>query len=65
MRSQKYQHKQGKYEIDETKDEETLSKYNPVIKVPIYLNLFKCGKNYLMNLDATCEWACMATSKNN
>ena len=36
---------------------------NPVINEPIYFNLFECGKNILNRLDATCEQACMITSR--
>ena len=28
-----------------------------------YFDLFECGKNLLNNIGATCEQACMATSK--
>ena len=33
------------------------------VKEPIYLNIFVCGKNLLNRIDATCEQACMATSR--
>ena len=49
--------------IDETEHEGHLVTDNPVINDPIYLNLFKCGKNILNRLDATCKQACMATSR--
>ena len=48
--------------IDETEDEEPLVTDNPVIEEPSYFNLFECGKKILNNIDATFEWACMATS---
>ena len=28
---------------------------NSVINAPIYFKLFECGKNFLKNIDATCE----------
>ena len=31
-----------------------------VIKAPIYFKIFECGKNFLKNIDATYERACMA-----
>ena len=49
--------------IDETEDQETAVTDNPVINEPIYFNLFKCGKNFLNKLDATCKRACMETSR--
>ena len=52
-----------KYAIDEAEHEEPLATDNPVINKPSYLKLFKCGKNILNRLDATCEQACMATSR--
>ena len=30
-----------------------------VIKAPIYFKIFECGKNFLKNIDATYEQACM------
>ena len=36
---------------------------NSVINTPRYFKLFKCGRKFLNKLDATCEQACMATSK--
>ena len=36
---------------------------NPVIKEPRYFNIFECGKKILNRLDAMCEQACMATSR--
>ena len=36
---------------------------NPSINEPSYFNLFECGKNFLNNIDTTCERACMATSR--
>ena len=32
---------------------------DPVVKEPIYFNIFECGKNILNQIDATCERACM------
>ena len=52
-----------KYAIDETEDDEILVTDNPVINEPRYFNLFLCGEIFLNNLDATCEIACMSTSK--
>ena len=49
--------------IDKTEDEEISVTDNPVINYPRYFNLFECGKNFLNNIDYTCERACMATSK--
>ena len=51
------------YAIDETENEEPSVTHNPVINEPSCFNLFECGKNFLKNLDAMCERACMATSK--
>ena len=53
------------YEIDETENEEPSVTDNPVINEPSYFKLFKWGKNFLKNIDATCERACMATLKYN
>ena len=61
MRSQK--HKQGKNSKNETEHEEPLVTYNPGVKETIYFNLFECGRNLLNRLDATCEHACLANSK--
>ena len=36
---------------------------NPVINEPRYFNIFESGKNHLNSIDATCERACMETSK--
>ena len=36
---------------------------NPVVKEPIYFNLFECGKNISNIIDATCKRACMASSR--
>ena len=38
--------------INKTKDEEPSGTDNPVINVPSYFKLYKCGKNFLNNLDA-------------
>ena len=43
--------------------QETLVIDNPVINGAIYFNLFECGENILNRIDATCERACMATSR--
>ena len=37
--------------------------YDPFVKEPVYFNIFKCGKNIMNNVDATCEQACMATPR--
>ena len=50
-----------KYSIDETEDEKPLVTDNPLINLLRYFNLFKCGKNFLNELNATCEQAYMAT----
>ena len=42
--------------MDETEDEESLVTDPPVINKPSYFNLFQCGKKFLNNLNATCEW---------
>ena len=34
-----------------------------VFKEPIYFDIFKCGKNILNRLDATCKRACMENSR--
>ena len=52
-----------KYEINEIENKETSIEYNTVINKPSYFNLFECGKNLLNKFDATCERACMATSR--
>ena len=52
-----------KYSIYEIEHEEPLVTDNPVIKEPSYFKLFECGKNLLNRLDATCERACMVTSR--
>ena len=44
-----------------TKDQEPSVTDNSVINVPRYFKIFECGKNFLNNLDATYERACMAT----
>ena len=51
--------------MNETRDEEPSVTDNLVINVPSYFKLFKCGKNFLIKLDATCERACMETPKVN
>ena len=33
---------------------------NPAVKEQRYFNIFKCGKNILNRIDATCERLCMA-----
>ena len=54
-----------KYAIDETEAEEPSVTDNPVTNEPSYFSLFECGNFFLNKLDATCERACMATSKDN
>ena len=49
--------------IDEIEHEEPTVTDNPVVKEPIYFNLFECGKNIFKRLDAMCKRACMATSR--
>ena len=49
--------------MNKTKDEEPSVIDNSVINAPSYFKLFGCGKNFLNNLDATYERACMTTSK--
>ena len=63
MRSQTINTSKEKYAIDETEYEEPLVTDNPVIKEPSYFNLFERGKNLSNRIDATCEQACMATSR--
>ena len=50
-----------KYAMNETKDEEPSVTDNSVINAPSYLKIFECIKNFLKNLDATYEQACMET----
>ena len=38
-------------------------KYSVTKEVPIYFNMFECGRNHLDRLDVTYERACMATPK--
>ena len=52
-----------KYAIDEILYEEPLVTDNPFINEPSYFDLFECGKNFLNNIDAACERACVETSK--
>ena len=47
--------------MNETNDEEPSVTDNSFINAPKYFKLFECGKNFLNNLDATCERAFMAT----
>ena len=57
MRSQKYKQK---------KDANNKAKYEEATitdEVPIYFNIFKCGKNMLNRLDSAYERACMANQK--
>ena len=49
--------------IDEKYYEEPLVTDNPGINEPIYFNLFECSKNFLKNLDVTCEQVCMSNPK--
>ena len=49
--------------MDETEDEVHSVTDKPVIKKPVYFNLFGCGKNLLNKLDAKCKRACIATSR--
>ena len=52
-----------KYEKNETEHEEPSVTDNPVAKEPSYFNIFRCGKNFFNDLDATCKRACMANSR--
>ena len=52
-----------KFAIDETEYEEPSVTDNKFIKELSFFNLFECGKKFLNNIDATCERACIATSK--
>ena len=47
--------------MNETNYEEPSVGGNLVINAPRYLILVQCGRNFLNNLDATCEQLCMAT----
>ena len=49
--------------MNKTNDEEPLVIDNSVINAPSYFEIFECGKNFLNNLDATYEQACMETSQ--
>ena len=47
--------------MNETKDEEAPVTDNSVINAPKYFKLFKCGKCFLKNLEATYELTRIAT----
>ena len=47
---------------NEADREETLVTHNPVVKELRYFNIFKCGKNILDKIGATCKRACMTKS---
>ena len=51
--------------MNETNNEEPLVTDNSVVNVPVYFKLLECIKKFLNKLDTTCEWACMATLKEN
>ena len=51
-----------KYAKIEAELEEPLFMDNTIVKEPRYFNIFKCVRNLLKNLDATCKRACMANS---
>ena len=61
--SYKCQYDQSKGWNEETKDEEPSVTDNSVINISSYFELFECSKNFLNNLDATYERACMANPK--
>ena len=46
-----------KYASNEAKYEEPSVTYDPVVKYPCYFKIFKCGKNLLNKIDATCKRA--------
>ena len=46
-----------KYATNETKDEEHFVTDNSVVNAPSYVNLLKCGKNLLKNIDDMYERA--------
>ena len=52
-----------KYAIYETEHGKLSVTDNTFIKETRYFNLFKCGKNILNRLDATCEQYCMEISR--
>ena len=45
----------GNYAIDVIEHEEPSVKDNPVINDPSYFDLFECGKNLLIRIDAKCK----------
>ena len=47
--------------MNKTKYEEPLVTDNSIINEQRYFKLFECGKNFLKNIDATYERACMET----
>ena len=47
--------------MNETKDKEPSFTYNQSINAPRYFKPFECSKNFLNNIYATYEQACMAT----
>ena len=49
--------------MNEMRDEEPSFTDNSVINALSYFKIFECGKNFLNNLDATYEQACMETSQ--
>ena len=61
MRSQK--RKQIKDANNEAEHEELSSMDNSFVKDPEYFNIFECVNNILNKIDATREWACMATPR--
>ena len=40
---------------NEAEHEEPSVAYNPIVKEPMYYNIFECGKNLLNNIDTACE----------
>ena len=52
-----------KYARNKTKDEEPWVTDNSIINAPSCFKLFKCSKNVLNKIDASCEQACMENSK--
>ena len=47
----------------DAKNEADYEEYSVTDKVPIYFNIFECGKNIFNRLDVTYERSCMATPK--
>ena len=53
-----------KYAKNKEEHEKTTITDDPiVVKEPIYFKIFRCGKNILNRIDATCERLCMETPR--